>query len=340
MKNYIMNIVRVMSWNIRGVNNSTAKRNCRELVVKNKPNIVCLQETKSENWAANMRRYFLCKDKYEMCFQPSRGNSGGLAMFWDIGVLRMVALAQSQNWMWLTFEVKAGGHKVHLVNIYSPLAIEGKKLLWEELGEILGCVIDEPICFIGDFNCIRSSKERMNCVYARRDVADFNSMIDNNNLLDIGMLNAKFTWFGHGNKKSRLDRVLVDVTWAKCAEWKVQALSKKHSDHKALLLFCDRYVKSHSPFRIFNCHITESLLEAVREHIVSQDSWPTASSQQILKSIRSLVKEMSQSGSNNIDSEIAVLENKMSELEEDNWGAEEHLKVRGRLMEMYVVRYN
>lgn len=44
----MMNLVRILSWNIRGVNNSVAQRNLRDLVGKSKAGIICVQETKRE----------------------------------------------------------------------------------------------------------------------------------------------------------------------------------------------------------------------------------------------------------------------------------------------------
>ena len=91
--------------------------------------------------------------------------------------------------------------------------MDRKKEFWEDIRNILLCLGSEPVVFIGDFNSIRSKKERKNCVYARHDMEAFNRMIDDGNLLEIEITNAKFTWFGPDGKKSKLDRVLVNTEW-------------------------------------------------------------------------------------------------------------------------------
>lgn len=124
-----MNSIKLMTWNIRGVNNSIAKRNCGEMVGKNKVGIICLQETKSVDWSISPGRHFLRKDKYGMKYQPSEGSSGGLATFGDINILECIALAQFAHWIWITFRIKQDGSRVHLVNIYSPLQMIRKRKL-------------------------------------------------------------------------------------------------------------------------------------------------------------------------------------------------------------------
>lgn len=150
------------------------------------------------------------------------------------------------------------------------LDMDKKRELWGEMRSIVGCITEEPMCFIGDFNCIRSELERMKCVYARVDVEEFNTMIEDLNLLEISMVNASFTWFGYEGKMSRLDRALVDLVWFEVDRWKVQALSKKHSDHKALLLYCEEVKKESHPFKIFNCFLNNELLEEIRQSLISK----------------------------------------------------------------------
>lgn len=329
---------RIMSWNIRGVNNNIAKRNCRDLVGKSRANIVCLQETKSEDWIASPGKSFLNEGKFSMHYQPSKGNSGGLAVFWENNLFKCVALAQARQWLWITLEAGEDGCRLHIINIYSALQIEDKRQLWCDIGEILNCIVEEPVCFVGDFNCIRSNKERVNCVYARKDMEEFNAMIGDNNLFDIGMSNARYTWFGFDKKKSRLDRALVDVVWLKDDAWQVQALSKKHSDHKALLIYCGSALKGPSPFKIFNCYLTEELSETVKENLLHKNEWRKANAHQILKHVKNLVKEMYNDGNSKLDKEIQSLERRMEALEEVSWGEDEHLEVRNKLLALYRTR--
>lgn len=94
--------LRLLSWNIRGLNNSLSKRNLRELIYKYKVEVICLQETKIESWTVYCRDSVLDSGQFGLAFQPSIGMSGGLATFWRLSHFKCVALAQATHWIWVT----------------------------------------------------------------------------------------------------------------------------------------------------------------------------------------------------------------------------------------------
>lgn len=63
--------------------------------------------------------------------------------------------------------------------------LDQKRQLWKDLKDILACIDTEAICVLGDFNCIRSASEKQNCEYRRIDMAEFNELLSDCNLLDI-----------------------------------------------------------------------------------------------------------------------------------------------------------
>lgn len=91
---------------------------------------------------------------------------------------------------------------LNIFNVNAPQSLTAKKLLWLELSAIKDQANDAPLCVVGDFNCIRNESEALNGVYVRRDSRDFNSFIEQNNLLELETKNGVFTWFGPKNKKS------------------------------------------------------------------------------------------------------------------------------------------
>lgn len=70
---------------------------------------------------------------------------------------------------------------------------------------------DKPCIFIGDFNCVRFSNERMACSSLNQDHIHFNQWIMDSNLIEIPLINAKFTWIGPANRRSRLDRAFINL---------------------------------------------------------------------------------------------------------------------------------
>ncbi|KAK1360505.1 hypothetical protein POM88_044979 [Heracleum sosnowskyi] len=130
--------------------------------------------------------------------------------------------------------------------------MKGKKELLKDLKNIKKAALGEPICFVGDFNCVREARERMNCEYRSADSVHFNDFIQGCNLMDLEPHNSTFTWFGRDGKWSKLDRFLLDSGWFSKCQWMVQALGIKHSDHKALLLSVEEKNWGGKPFKFFN----------------------------------------------------------------------------------------
>ncbi|KAK1373246.1 hypothetical protein POM88_029439 [Heracleum sosnowskyi] len=108
-----------------------------------------------------------------------------------------------QNCIWAQLQSISSGKLFNVVNVYAPQKPRLTRLLWHQLGEILGCVEDQPICLVGDFNCIREAEECANCTYRLRDSMDFNDFINNHNLFDPEIQNGAFTWFAIINDWSR-----------------------------------------------------------------------------------------------------------------------------------------
>ncbi|KAK1361499.1 hypothetical protein POM88_045973 [Heracleum sosnowskyi] len=149
-------------------------------------------------------------DGHGWALHKSRGMSGGLLTSWDLSLFKGVGISQYQQWVWVKLECISSGKRINIVNIYSPLKKRGKEKLWNEIRKIHTSVMEEPVCFLGDFNCVRNNKERWNCEYKKDDSLKFNELIKDLNLIDLDCMNSNFTWFDAKGRKSKLDRVLMD----------------------------------------------------------------------------------------------------------------------------------
>lgn len=329
-----MNFISLLSWNIRGINNSVAKRNLRDHVVKNKANIICLQESKFQQ--QGLSSFVL--DKFKCSIQPSQGFSGGLITCWDSKEVEFVALAQAQDWIWTCFKSHAGNDKFHVVNIYSPHSFDKKKKLWEDLRRIMDCIMGEPLCLVGDFNCVSSQNEKFNCIYQNRELREFNDWITDCNLLELHIINAQYTWFGTEGKKSKLDRVLVNCEWSSTGNWQVKALNRKHSDHKPLFLHAETLNSGPKPFKVFDCHLSNDLSEHIKHKILLNLEWDNMDLFSSLKSIKGNIKEHSKGFRSHLENAIRSLKDRLEQLKKQDNPGEEFASVRGRLMEKYEQR--
>lgn len=222
--------------------------------------------------------------------------------------------------------------------MYSPLGIDNKRVLWKELISILDCTNKEAVCFIGDFNCVRAASEKVNCIYNHRDSEEFNEMVEDNNLVEISMINSNYTWFGPDGRKSRLDRVLINDSWSRLGSWIVKSLSRKHSDHKPILLYLLGKSISPKPFKIFNCFLTDSLLEEVKQLSATSEGWSDKNLHLVLKEIKGLVKKSSANAKSKLDLEIASLEDKVDNMDDISHDGKDLQGIRERLVFLYNTR--
>ena len=67
-----MDSMNIMSWNIRGINNEVARRNLIDLIRASRGDIICLQETKSEEWSGELERFASRLVNFKVVLQPAR----------------------------------------------------------------------------------------------------------------------------------------------------------------------------------------------------------------------------------------------------------------------------
>lgn len=327
--------ISILSWNIRGLNNSVALRNLRDHITDNRATIFCIQETKIECCPSKQLEDFACSKGFEIVFQPSTGLSGGLVTGWDSKLVKCVALAQDTSWIWNCFvDLRVGG-RMHVVNIYSPLHLDKKRKLWHDLKNIIVCSAGEAVCFIGDFNCVRSARERLNCVYKSLDSKGFNELIVDLNLSDLPLVNSEFTWFGPSKKKSKLDRALVNYAWFSIGIWSIKALCKKHSDHRPILLASGSSLHPPRPFKVFNCYLTDSLLEKVKQSSSLSKEWEGKNLQSILKEIKVLIKNSSYNSASQLDKDIKALEKEVDIIDSLNNPEVDSQELKDKLQLLY-----
>lgn len=165
----------ILSWNCRGFNSSVTRDVTKILCRSIKAKVLCLQETKYSRWNSFLEGQVWDIDTHSWLYQNSTGLSGGLACSWNNSLFKCVSFAQSKHWIWIQFQCLFSQELFNIVNVYSPLRLSDKRILWMELTNVCTCSNLEPVCIVGDFNCIRADFEKKNCEYSRRDSKGFES---------------------------------------------------------------------------------------------------------------------------------------------------------------------
>lgn len=303
-----MNLLSVFSWNVRGLASSVHIGNVKNFIQKEKPCLVCIQETKCGPFSDIMKKSMGVYDNSSWAEVPSVGLSGGLVIFWDPSFLNIDVVRHQRYWLWISGNLLSTWAKISIINIYAPQNPHEKASLWKNLSLLLEEISEEFLCITEDFNCVRMADERRNCLYRDLDSVEFNDFIIHNNLFDAKFINSPFTWYGRDGKCSKLDMVLLNRNWFDSGDWLLKALDRKNSDHRAILLSSKSTNWGPKPFKVFNCWLEDkSLMQTLGEVWCKGNSLNV---QQRFKALKNFLKVWNKTINGNVEEKINLLKSK------------------------------
>lgn len=152
-----------------------------------------MQEIKCSKISQNMKNDIWDYEEHGWAIQESEGAFGGLITSWDKDLFEEINVQKHRTRYGLIYYAKKTSFKFHCVNVYAPQEPKEKRDLWDNLSSVHSSFEQEPICFLGDFNAVRSNAERKNCEYRRADTRDFDLFVKNINLLEAPFIKGEFT---------------------------------------------------------------------------------------------------------------------------------------------------
>ncbi|GLT26621.1 hypothetical protein SLA2020_016760 [Shorea laevis] len=174
--------MKIISYNVRGLNNVLKKKDVRSLVLKEKVEMVFLQETKLEGVEYVDCRVIWGVDDFDREAKDATGRSGGLLCVWhkDLFVKESTMVG---NWficlkgLWGPNEISYS-----FINVYAPYNLQEKLQMWNELKDVISS-IGGKVSVVGDFNVVLNSSERVGRLDCSREIIAFNEF-----LLDVGLV--------------------------------------------------------------------------------------------------------------------------------------------------------
>lgn len=247
--------MKLISWNMRGLNSPSKHRMLKTMIKLEKPAIVFLQETKSTN--------VLLEKILRKAWPGSRsvsvdaiGASGGLAIVWNLQTLTLQDFHASRNFIQATFHIL--GMELHglLTNTYFPQDLHKKLEVLEAL-TALNATRQHPLWISGgDYNIITNLKEKKGGqMRLEEDNTGLKEFIQTNQLIDVQTSNGTFTWTnkrrGPHHIASILDRFLIsDNAIYMGGELHASILLEGSSDHWPIMLqWTSPGKQSNRPFR-------------------------------------------------------------------------------------------
>ncbi|XP_057432092.1 uncharacterized protein LOC130724838 [Lotus japonicus] len=229
--------MKILSYNTRGLGSRTKWRFIRELILKEKVDMVSFQETKLDIIDKPLCNFIWGDSSFEWAFTPAVNRGRDLLCIWQQGAFVLENCHRGSSFISLRGVWGENSLSCVITNIYSPCSLKEKRIQWSEVVALRSTSPLLAWCVVGDFNSVRPLAERRgvstSSYASRRDIKEFNLFIDAMQLCDIPLAGRRFIWVRpNGRAMSRLDRALVSVDWLE--DWPncfQQVMSRDISDH-------------------------------------------------------------------------------------------------------------
>lgn len=109
-----------LSWNVRGCNNITNRRNVKSHVQHSKVNFLCLQETKCNRWVEAMINSIWDANTHMWLEAPANGQSGGILTSWDTKHFQISNHTITNSWILFVGTTTMTNTKFACINVYAP----------------------------------------------------------------------------------------------------------------------------------------------------------------------------------------------------------------------------
>lgn len=177
-----MVVMKIISWNVRGLGGFEKRREVNQLVREKNPFILCLQESK-----LSVVNDLVCKalwndSSVDFSFKPSIGASGGLITLWNCNEVEVWFSFTMEHVLGIQGQFIKSGTQFTLLNVYAPCDAHHQQLLWHNISFRMRSLLEKNVCVCGDFNVVRCPEERrsVSSVAIQQGSASFNDMISNN----------------------------------------------------------------------------------------------------------------------------------------------------------------
>jgi hypothetical protein len=227
----------ILSWNIRGAQNNTARRHLKDLIRRFTPTFFAILETHVP--FARLSNFWSNNGYSPVHIIEASGHSGGIWLLKHTSS-NITSTVLHSNQYSLTFSITRGTATTTCTSVYASPNPTLRLALWNYLSNISHSIAG-PWMLIGDFNEILLPGDQRGGIFHQNRAALFANFMGSCNLLDLTTIGGRFTWHRNHNGirilSKKLDRGLANMNWRlSFPEAIVDVPCRLHSDHNPLLL--------------------------------------------------------------------------------------------------------
>ena len=184
--------LRLLSWNVRVLNNPQKREVCKNLLKDWKCDIVCFQETKVSSTDVAFVWSLWGSPFIDWAVLDAVQASGGVLLIWDKRVFEKLDVIARQFSVSVLLRGVVGDFVWACIGVYGSNDDGQQVSLWE-LSSQVHARWPMAWCVVGDFNIIRYPSERLGCESFSPIMLAFSDFIENNSLVDLPLEGASFT---------------------------------------------------------------------------------------------------------------------------------------------------
>ncbi|RVX19375.1 putative ribonuclease H protein [Vitis vinifera] len=113
--------IKILSWNVRGANDSEKRKIIKSIIKSNKVDVVCLQETKIKDMSTGIVRSLGVGRHIDWRAINSKGAAGGVLVFWDNRVIDLLEVEEGMFSVSCLFKNCMDGMRWVFTGVYGPV---------------------------------------------------------------------------------------------------------------------------------------------------------------------------------------------------------------------------
>lgn len=257
---------KIMSWNVRGLNEKDKRIAIRQSILLEKPSIVCLQETKLAQFTNGFLRETCGKYLKQSRVLDANGTRGGVLIAWAENKFQEINTQTRNHTVTILLRNKEDHQNFYLTGVYGPSTATHRQEFLDEL-QASKPSDNTPWVVCGDFNFTIDPTDR-NTDRSWAQPNRFKQFISSLGLINLPLQGRQYTWVRengqHGAAMARLDRFLISTEWNTTYPISNQkALPNTSSDHCPILYTVETSCMKTNFFRFENLWLRSPQLKEI-----------------------------------------------------------------------------
>jgi exonuclease III len=184
----------MLSWNIRGMNNTARKENLKQVVTSIRPDLICIQETKMAVINdATIRNSLGREHENSYVFKPVDVTRGGILIASKESTLQLQSPSITEHIISASVLDTRINTIWMIIGVYGPQGELEKKMFIRELRHLKDSALPSWL-IIGDFNIIYKDEDKNNGRLNRRLMLRFRWALNHLEMKEIHLIGRKYTW--------------------------------------------------------------------------------------------------------------------------------------------------